>query len=756
MMSADLAGVMPGEGQGGASGELDLRNLALTLWRYKHLIMAIVVAMTGVSYVLINKITPRYRAESSLVLDIRRANVGIDPVIAEMRPDDSVIRSEVDVLRSRWLTRRVVEKLNLVDDPEFNPTLRPREFSLTERMRVMLGEISRPLAGFGILPVRIREWLASPPPKPDEAAKVAARISPTTMTIESVLGRLSVLNDGRSYTVDLYFESEDAAKAARIANAFAELYLGGQVESKYEAAERGASWLENKIAELRKRVRTTETEVLDYRRNNTLLGWGGTTVLQKRLDQFGNQLVAAQSRRVLAETRLREIRKLAAAPLSEDSAPALTQWPQLEDLLRKIRGFDVLITRLQSIYGESHPRLVEAKAAREREMSQFKAEVARIVASLESDARLAAAQEHAFNVALQKLEAQNIEAHRDELQLRQLQSEANAARSLYDTFFASLDRTSVQLDLVQPDARVLSRAEAPPWPSYPQKRILLALTVIAAFGLSLVLVLVLEFLHKGFRGSAQVEAMLGAPVIGMIPLVRSRGLARQHPSSYALQQPYSAFTESIRLVRSSIDPEADRDRGRVVLVTSAVPDEGKTAVALTMGRLAATSGQRPLLIDCDLRSPSVADVLGATEGPGLAEVLLGEAGINEVLCADEASGLTYIRAGRPSIRAIELLRSERMGKLIRACRPISDMIILDSPPVTIVSDPLALSRIADTTLVVVRWGRTPRSLVSAAMKKLHATTDRTVVVLSQVNLARHASYGFGDFPHGYLKGYLSE
>jgi capsular exopolysaccharide synthesis family protein len=193
-----------------------------------------------------------------------------------------------------------------------------------------------------------------------------------------------------------------------------------------------------------------------------------------------------------------------------------------------------------------------------------------------------------------------------------------------------------------------------------------------------------------------------------------------------------------------------------VLVTSAVPDEGKTALALTLGRTGAASGQRVLLIDCDLRAPSVATDLGTTCGKGLAELLTSEATINEVVRIDPLSGLRFIAAGRGSFDAIELLSSGRMQSIIAAARQVSDTVILDSPPVTLVSDPLALSRVADLTLMVVRWDRTPRSLVAEAMKKLAAAKALpTGIVLSQVNLARHASYGFGDFPHGYLKGYLS-
>jgi succinoglycan biosynthesis transport protein ExoP len=280
--------------------------------------------------------------------------------------------------------------------------------------------------------------------------------------------------------------------------------------------------------------------------------------------------------------------------------------------------------------------------------------------------------------------------------------------------------------------------------------------VVGSGMVSLAIVFVLEFLHKGFRAAQQVEAAFGVPVIGMVPLVRSSGVGDRHPSSYALKHPFSTFTESIRLIRSATTlSEVDR-LSKVVLVTSAVPDEGKTALALTLGRIGAAAGERVLVIDCDLRVPSVATDLGTTCRHGLTEVLTGEASVSEVVQIDPVSGLRYIPAGRGSFDAIELLSSGRMQSIIAAARQVSDTVILDSPPVTVVSDPIALSRVADMTLMVVRWDRTPRSLVAEAIKKLAAAKALpTGIILSQVNLARHASYGFGDFPYRYLKGYLS-
>jgi polysaccharide biosynthesis transport protein len=728
------------------SNEADLGQIFLTVWRHKFLVLGIMTVITALSHVYIGKLTPRYTAEATLLLDTRSANVGIDPVVSDLRPDANVIRSEVDVIRSRWLAHRVVQDLGLANDPEFNPALRLPEPSLAERLGII-----------DWLPPILRDRLGRRAAHPQAKAK-SLGVSPSSLStvINVLLGKLAVLNDGRSYTVTLYCESEHPDKAARIVNSFADLYLAGQRESKYQAAERGAAWLEQKIGELRERVRRTENAALEYRNQHSLLDLGGGTLLDNRLADLTDELAEAKNQRIRAETRLTEVRRLIAAAERGLFTPGATGAPELERLLGAARQVRAQLAELGTTYGDKHPKMIEARAQVDELEAQIDIEINRIVTGLAGEASLAAAQEKEFAAELEQLEAENLRANRDALELHSLASEAAASRSLLDTFLASLDRTAVQLDLVQPDARILSRAEAPTWPSYPQRRILLALAVVGSGMVSLAIVFMLEFLHKGFRAAQQIEASFGIPVIGMIPLVKGSGVGDRHPSSYALEHPFSTFTEAARLIRSATGLSESDGSPPVVLVTSAVPDEGKTALALTLGRLGAASGQRTFLIDCDLRAPSVATDLGTTCDQGLAELLTGAATINEVVRIDPLSGLRFIPAGHGSFDAIELLSSGRMQSIIAAARQVSDTIILDSPPVTLVSDPLALSRLADMTLIVVRWDRTPRSLVAEAVKKLAAAKVLpTGMILSQVNLARHASYGFGDFPYRYIKGYLS-
>jgi polysaccharide biosynthesis transport protein len=723
-----------------APDDADIGRLLGTAWRHKILIVLVTSILVALSHAYIGTLTPLYTAEAVIVLDIRRANIllDIDPVVADRVATDTVIRSEVDILRSRWLARRVVQATNLLKDPEFNPRLRPYEAGPLERLAQWM-----PPA------FRVRLLTASEKAPAEELEPVIAVVT------SQVLNRLSVLNDGQSYTISLRFESEDAGKAARIVNTFADLYLAGQLEGKYEAAERGAVWLEKKIGELRDRVHRAQNKVVEFQAQNSLVNIGEATPLTKELTDLNDELTAVRTNVLKIHARVGESKKNA-----RSNGGALASADAPSPLIQKLREQEVAaasrLAQLWSTYGASHPFVVQGEAELLELRTQLQAEVRRTVAELEAEARIAHQQEKALAERVGTLQALYFNAYHKQVELTQLQGEATAAQSLFDTFVGSLDRTTIQLDLLQPDARILSRAEPPSWPSYPQHGILLALAITGSLLISLGLAFTKEILKKGFHDAEQVEKAFGVPVLAMVPMVRARGVGGKHPSIYALQNPLSSYTESIRLIRTRIQGVRTHRPSQVVLVTSALPDEGKTELSLALGRVSAASGQRVMLIECDLRRPTIATALGIDGRCGLAQVLAGETTIKDVLQVDERSGMRIIPAGRSSAQAIELLISQGMDKLIRVAAELSDLVILDAPPVALVTDPVVLSGIADTTLLTVRWGRTPRSLVAMALKKLAmAEAPMTGIVLSQVNLSRHASYGFPNVSNGYLKNYLT-
>jgi capsular exopolysaccharide synthesis family protein len=408
---------------------------------------------------------------------------------------------------------------------------------------------------------------------------------------------------------------------------------------------------------------------------------------------------------------------------------------------------------LGSQLGPRHTRMVEIESRLQEVQDRLDQEVARVRVQIETDAQVARAQELALNGQLDALKRHREAADRASIRLRQLTSQAASARSLFDAFIQGLSRNVAEVGVSEANARILSRAVPPLSPSFPPRNLLLVLTAALALMLAVVAVAVLEFLDRGYRDPTDLERAHGIPVLGEIPLTLFRGVGDQHPSMAVIEQPASRFADAVQTVGTSLAcPQVGQEQ-QVVLVTSAVPGEGKTALATSLGRLTAYSGKRVLLIDCDLRHPEVGRSLGQASEHGIAELWEGRATIDQAFHLDELSGLVFLPASGSIPFPGVILGSDFLYQLIERARQQFDLVLIDSPPVGIVSDAMVLSALADATIMMVRWGRTPRAAVAAAVKKLAAVgRPACAAVFSHVDLKRCGKYHFTIESERYFAG----
>ncbi|QJE73269.1 polysaccharide biosynthesis tyrosine autokinase [Aerophototrophica crusticola] len=731
-----------------ASEDIDLRQIFTMLWRRRYLMAAVVVVLSVLGVMAINSIVPRYTATTALLLEVKNNNIiAMDSFEPGLSKDSALIRSQMDILKSRALARRVVDKLDLEQDPEFNFALQPFEPGLLTRTG-LVKLFPEPLRS------RFEEKPIDPtliPPEIIESAVVGSAVS-----------KLGVFNDGKSYTVLLTYQSEDPAKAALIVNTFADMYLTAQFENKYQAVERASAWFEQKSEELRQRVVEADRAVQLYREQNNIVTVNGNTLANNQLGTLSSMQIAARAKRSAAETALREARDLARNPARDaaNATPAVWTTPLLQSLRQEMHTLNTTLAELRTTHRPTHPDVVNANARLKQVQTQLTQELQSSIQRLEAELGAARAEERELDSKVADAAKTNEAGDRASIVLRQLENEADAARSLYKTFLEGAGRISVQLDAPGADASILSRAERPLGPSYPQRTILMALTLVGAILAALALVLVVEFLDHGYRAPEDVEQKLGLPVLGMVPQLRRLGTG-EHPSLTAIKEPLGQYAEAVSALRTSLTLAPAERRPRVVMVTSAVPDEGKTNVAVSLARLAAAAGKRVILLECDLRKPTIARVMAnAGRRPdvgaaGLAEVIQGEHDLSQVLRVDPASGMHYVPAGKRIRFAVELLSSPRTQMLICDLATTYDMVVIDTPPVGVVLDALVLAGMADATLLVVRWGRTSRHLVSSAVAKLAGTGTRiSGVVLSRVNIKKLARYSRTQAPAKYQQSYF--
>jgi len=304
---------------------------------------------------------------------------------------------------------------------------------------------------------------------------------------------------------------------------------------------------------------------------------------------------------------------------------------------------------------------------------------------------------------------------------------------------------------------MISPANPPLRPSTPGPKVFAVLGFGASGVLAVLLALLIERLSDGLRSEAQVRQVLGLARIGLVPRLGRHLKPGSHPHKHLIERPFSAYTESIRSVFSALKVADRQEPGKLILVTSAVPGEGKTTLALSLAVSAAQAGERVLLVDLDLRRPRVLERLDRERLPGICECIAGEATLQDVIISDPDSRVDVLGTGRPTFNPTAVLQSPRFAPMLRALQSY-DRVIIDSPPVLAVSDAQLLAAAVDKVLLVVRWQKTGRELARNAASILRQAQATILgAVITQVDVKKHMRYGYGDVGDCYhkYKGYYT-
>ena len=725
----------------GRNADAGLVKLTQILRRRKEVIVGACALVTVLGTLTAFQLTPYYTAEALIMVNVRKTSVvDLHSVMSGLPPEASAVRSEVDVLDSRALLGKVVDKLNLTANPVFNPSLESKG---------ILAVLTSPSEW---LPATWREALIGPDvAMPPDVAKERTR----SATITTLSKMLKVSNDGRSYSLRLSVSFPDAKGAALLANTISDLYLLDQLEAKYEATRRANDWLSERLGGLRDQVQAAERAVQAYREKSGLNQTRGATVTTQQLAEINTQLVLARSERSQAEARLRNAQSLVRGGNS-GGVEAVSN-VLASPLIQRLREQESTVRRkdaeMSGRYGPEHPQRINVRAELADIRYKIDEETHKVVLSLANEVDIAKAKEQSLESALADLQGKANVGMRAEVGLAQLERESESARSLYQNMLTRFKEVGQQESLQENDARIISRAEPPTQTSFPRKGLFALLSLLSGGLLGVIFAFVLERFDRGFRGASDVEEKFGIPVFALVPMLVK---ASVRPEDYLLDKPLSAFSESLRTLRTGLQFTNVDNPVQTIAITSSVPREGKTTVSISLGRQIAQSGQKVLLIDGDLRRPQVGKLFGAGKAnAGLPEVLAGKATLEEAIIVDEKSGLHLLPCHAVAPLAHSMIGSRRMGQVLATLRKSYDMILIDTPPIMAVSDAALLCALADCTVFVVHWGSSPREVVSTAINQLRSfNINLAGIILSQVDLRRHATYGYGDY--GYYYGRYRE
>lgn len=689
----------------------------------------------GLAGLVAYSLTPQYTARAYLMIDARQVHVtDVQSVLSGLTAENAVLRSELDVLNSPDLMENVARYLDLFSDPYFNPPPEPERWARwrDEGRKVLASFLPAEMLPAWLVESEVPEEL----PALDEEAQ-------RRQVVDHLLSQVQTDNDGRSYTIRVGFTAADPEVAAEIVNAIVDQYLYDQLEAKQDATRAANNWLVERLNELSVEVRDAELAVRQYREEHGLIESRGETVSEQQLAEINARLVEAQVERSQAEARLQAAR---------DGNPDGLRDVEGATILWQLRSEEAALRRrdaeLSSRYGPQHPEMLRLRAERADVQAKLREETSRVIASLAVAVQEAVAKEEALALALN--------AHRQtagtnqfaEVELNELIRQADSLSALYANFLRRYRETSEQEGLMRADARIVAAAQAPSTPSFPRPVLMMGAGGVLGLLFGLLIAAVMELIDRGYRLSSQVEQDTGVAVLGVGPLLKNR----LEPSTYALCKPYSAFSEGVQSLRMTLQFGNTGDPHRIIMITSSVPSEGKTSLCMTLGRMAARSGARTLLVEADMRRPRMSHRLNLRPKGYLVDVLDGTYRLEDVVVEDRFSGM-HILASRHGVSSpLERLASRRMAAFLESVRHRYDLVIVDTPPIMAVADAGPLAKIADAVLFVVRWGHTPRETVKAALRRL-AIVDVNVtgIVLSQVDLCRQATYGYGDYGYHYDK-----
>jgi succinoglycan biosynthesis transport protein ExoP len=717
---------------GAQAQSIDFLAIVSAVLRRWKLILAITLLALVATYGVLKLVPSRYKSTVEILVYDPQQEINaavqkpISPFVDALGSD--AMRTEINILTSKSVALRVANELGLDKDPEF------QSHGVLEGLAERLGftGLAQTLRANDQSTVRSQDERAE---RMDEAA-------------DALLANLGAWGD--AYTLFVTTTSESPAMAQRLAATIATDYLVTQREARQEALQRVSDWLKGRVDNLQSSVLVTEAAIAKLKADNNIRDSESNNFREKQIGELNNQIMKARADVDEKSARLDQVRSVLDSKGDIQGIAELTASPTLTTLRQKQAELTSRAADLQRRLGDGHLQVIATRAELAAVTQQMNDEVQHILGNMKNAYDIAMRQEQALETSLQTLTAHaNSGAY---IKLSQLQSAADADRKLYEGYLAQYNDITERRTLQTETARIISPATYPLWPSSPKRKVFFAVGGAMGLGGGILIAFLLEyFLRPGVRTGKEVEQSFGRPVVGIIPLMkRQQGLV---PNAGRLVQrmvnePLSDLSESVRSLRIGL--ELSHNNAKVILMTSAIPGEGKSTIATLLAASSASSGKKTILVDCDLHNPSISNALPGAPRQGLSEVLRGKATLEDVMIQDPVSKVYVVPAGSLVTNAADLLMSQQMRDIILRLRAEFDYVVVDTAPLLPVIDALVLTSLVDRVLVIVEWSQTPRINIAEASKLLRPESHRIAgVILNKVDVTQLPPYGYrGGYYYG--------
>lgn len=695
----------------------------------RHLMLFLLVAggiMVAVAaYTLLQ--TPRFTATATLVIAPHPAEIGSDRTTALSDPAaDSSVDTQVELLKSRTLAEFVVDRLGLVEEERFENLIRnpsPRD----------------------TLP------LFTPSSKPivPSARRDAA--------IDRLQQGLEVHRTAQTFALSVSFQHHDRRLATAIVNTYARAFVGQSTSVKRAGSDASGALLTRQLTKARQEVEAADTALGRYKVAHNLMTVQGGTIAEQQLSSLDSQVALAKAGEAEATARLQTARQQLAHGSSGDDLGEALGSPVIQQLRSQRAVVSGQVADLAGRYGPKYPPLAAAQRQVADIDAQIQGEIGRTINNLEAQRDAATRRTSSLAGSAGGARAQVVQNNVASIALGGLQLRSDTAHTIYAQLLNRVNEIGAQAATTQSDARIASLAAVPTRPSAPNLPINLLVGALLAIASGLGVVFLRQGTDRGIRTLEDVEGRLQLPYLAGLPTLASavRHVGGSDPISALLDHSGSAYTEGYRNLAASVLQAAGSGEVRTIALTSALPNEGKTTAAIGLARIIAMNGVSTVLVDADMRRPSIAQALGIRPVAGLQQVLEGEATLDEALVQDVDSPLTILPMLRAGLTGSKALGNGSFDALIEDLKARFDVVIFDASPVLPVVDGRLIAKKVDSTVLLVRWRKTPDAAVEMAIHLLQSLgVTMTGIALSRVDLHALARSGYGD-PARFMGSYGS-
>jgi len=719
------------------ASQAEERTHLLRYWRifakHKWGILGLTFVVSLATALVAYSLRPVYQATATLLVEAQPAKfVSIDAVYnagAAAYRNYEYYETQRQILTSRTLAEDVVNRLQLWKHPEFDPTQEPPSRA----------------------PLKLdwSEWLAWLPWRPREGGAPPDEAAVKRATVAAFMGGVNVTSSKSEEVFQVSFQSHDPDLAVQVANTLTTAYIEAGLEARLQMVQKASSWLTERLEGLREKLEESERALQAYRDSEDLIGAEGELDLSsKQLAEISERLVQARTRTSELQALYNQVRQRGAQiGGSSTSHPSALQNPLVKELKAEESKAERKVSELSKRYGPKHPKMIAAVADLELVRNELRLEIGGFVEGIGKELQIARTNEARLQREFNSLKDSVQDVNRKGFKLQALEREVEANRQLYDMFLTRFKETNVSGNMDTTNARVIDPAVSSSVVRPKKQRMMLVavlLALIVGFGLAILI----EQLDNTLKSGDEVEQRLGLAMLGTLPLIR--GLKKTKGQSAGrrfVEDNKSVFAEAIRTIRTGVVLSNLDNPHKVVMITSTVPGEGKTTLAMNLA-LALAQLEKVLIVDADMRRASIASQFGiAKDAPGLSNLVAGTSDASQCVHSFDDLGLDVLPAGIIPPNPLELLSSQRFSDALEQLAETYDRVVIDTAPTQSVSDALMVSTKASAVLYVVKADSTPHPLAQAGVKRLRQVDAHLVgAVLNQLDTKKwsryYARYGY--------------